>query len=702
MRELRGCDLRSNRGSITVSLILIALTLVIIVAGLRWMNRPREMASETTTPTPAPQASSQLETHAFYIAQTALDRTVKALVANPTWREGFEKVAFEDGIYNVKILAGSDPFGPTGDTPANYVRILASSEIDGVRKEVEAIWVDAMAAFRNTYTAGNRIDLRSHDASRTVVLGRVHNNSWNGGRVDVDDGVTVYGDVTSLGDVSLGSGDRPESAKVFGSVWGSQIELSQTAEIRRFDNLSEWNEGIDLNGDGDTADEGLSADPTRVSATSSVIVDRRSLANGDVDLRIAGGSVGVSVGDPGIGAIVDPRPNFTTYYELVTGSASYPPVRGHVATPISGDGDGHYFDSAARFVMWLRTQNRPNVHCWRCAGDGRIDPGNTSECPNCEASGREPAIEIFGVFYIDDTTLDLSDLGHNLIVHGTIVVADGDPYDWPSKTVDTPGGEQTVEHFPERGQFVLKGQSRMNFMQTYRSQVERGAYRWRKQRLFSGENTQTIALREPANTDHMRHFPGIIAATAIVIEPRRAGFAYLPGDIGDEALTVLQGVLYAEERVWIHGRGGWNGEPLVFDENAPLGTDDSLDESALNVDLNGDGDVFDNVELSAVSEVPVVPLSRDAYAVDVNNDGVLGKVTIGTDYVRFFNDNGYVCPILIYHEGLVLGRDIHSCDETLVVFDPLIAESGAPYGFELTFGSAPYPGLVYWQERRVP
>jgi hypothetical protein len=643
-----------------------------------------------------------METRAYYIAQTALDRTVRALVANPAWREGFEKVAFDDGTYHVSVFAEADAAGLTSRIPANYVRILASSEIDGVKKEVEAVWVDVMAAFHNTYTVGNHIDLRSHDASRTVILGGVHNNSWDGGGVEVDGGVTVYGNVTSLGGVNLGTGDRPAPATVFGSIWGSHIDISPTAEIRRFEDLSEWDEGVDLNGDGDTADTGLSADPTRVAATSSVIVSGRSLGKGDVDMKIGGGSVAVDVGEFGIGAIVDPRPDFTTYYELATGSSSYPPGGRHATAPISGDGDGHYFDSAAEFIRWLRTCHYEDVFCWRCAGDGRIDPGNTSECPNCETTGREPAVEIFGVFYVDDKTLDLSDLGGNLVVHGTIVVADGNPYAWPPKTVDIPGGEQTLEHFPQHGQFVLKGKNRMNFMQTYRSTVDGGAYRWRKRILFDDENAQTIALREPINTDHMRDFPAILAATEIVIESRGVGFAYLPGDIGDETLTVLQGVLYADDQVRMHGRGGWSGEPLVFDENASLGGDDWLDESVLNIDLNGDLDVFDRVEISVVSEVPVVPLSRGRYAVDINNDGVLGEVTLGTDYVQFFNDNGYVCPILIYHEGLVLGRNVHSCDETLVVFDPFIAEAGAPFGFDLKFGSAPYQGLVYWEERQVP
>jgi hypothetical protein len=626
---------------------------------------------------------------------------VKTLVADPAWRDGFQKVAFEDGIYDVKVFTDTGSRELAGGIPVNYVRILASSEIDGVRKEVEAVWVDAMAAFHNTYTAGNDIDLTSHDANRTVVLGGVHNNSWDGGGIEVGDGVTVYGDIASLGHVSLGSnGSAP--ASVVGSVWGSRIHVSGTASIREFKGLSEWAEGVDLNGDGDAADTDLDAGPTRVSATSSVVVDGRSLRNGDVDMRIAGGSAAVGVGETRIGAIVDPRPDFTAYYELTTGSSAYPPGGRHVMVPIAGDGDGHYFDSAARFLRWLRGQNSIDAHCWRCAGDGRIDPGNATECPNCEASGRESAVEISGVFYIDDTTLDLSDLETSLVVHGTIVVAAGNPYTWPSKTIDTPGGERTIEHFPEQGRFVLAGPSRMHFTQTYRSLVERGSYRWRTRVLFDGDNAQTLTLREPTDPDHTRDFPAILAATEIVIEPRGTGFAYLPGDVGDEVLTVLQGVLYAEERVRLHGRGGWSGEPLVFDENAARNADESLDESALNIDLDGDGDTFDSVELSGVSEVPVVPLAGGRYAVDINNDGVLGEVTLGGDYVGFFNDNGYVCPILIYHEGLVLGRSIHSCDETLVVFDPLIAETGAPFGFELTFGSAPYQGLVYWEERQLP
>ena len=197
----------------------------------------------------------------------------------------------------------------------------------------------------------------------------------------------------------------------------------------------------------------------------------------------------------------------------------------------------------------------------------------------------------------------------------------------------------------------------------------------------------------------MHNFPAILAAERIVIEPRGAGFAYHPGDIGEERLTVLQGVLYAEDEVRLHSRGGWQGEPLIFEEDLPRHDDEALDEPVLNIDLNGDGDIFDRVELSHVSTVPVIPVSRGEYGVDINNDGMLGKVTLGTDYIGFFNDNGYVCPILIYQQGLVLGQQIHSCDQTLVVHDPLIAASGGPFGFEANFGTTTYQGLVSWRER---
>ena len=78
---------------------------------------------------------------------------------------------------------------------------------------------------------------------------------------------------------------------------------------------------------------------------------------------------------------------------------------------------------------------------------------------------------------------------------------------------------------------------------------------------------------------------------------------------------------------------------------------------------------------------------------------MLGKVTITVDYMRFFADNGYRHPILIYHEGLVLGQSIHSCEQVFVAFDPSILAQGIPFGFEVSFGSATYQGLVSWWER---
>jgi hypothetical protein len=686
----------SQRGSATTAVVLITITVVIIIGGLALMNRDKPPTS------PAPQAASQLDTRAFYIAQTALDRSVKALAANPWWREGFSQVPFEDGKYDVKIYDQSDGDGRRTDIPPNYVRIVASSEIDGVKKQVEAVWVNAMSAFHNAYTAGDRLELDNHDSASRIVVGNIHSNAWEGGGLYIGRGTVVYGDVTSVGKVDLGAEDTSSWAMIYGDVWGSHINLASTAEIRKYENLSERAEGVDLNGNGDTADMGLSTDPIGVAGANAVTSGGRSLRDGDMDVGIGGGAVRVVVGGPSVGAIVDPRPDFIAYYELVAGSSAYPPPADHVTTPISGDGDGHYFASSDDLLSWLDHQEQSPVFCWRCAGDGRVDPKNGTECPTCAGMGRDVAIEVTGVFYIDDAVLDLGSLGANLVLHGTIVVAEGDPYSWPARSVSVPGGDEKIEHFPRNGQFVLNGQNRMHFTQTHRSHVEGGGYFWRNRTVFGGEDAQTIAIPEPDKGDRMRDFPAILAATKIVIEPRAVGFAHHPGDIGDERLTVMQGVLFAEDEVRLHGRGGWRGETLVFEEDLQRGDDESLDEPVLNIDLNGDGDMFDRVELSGITTVPVVPVSRGKYSVDINNDGMLGKITLGTDYIRFFNDNGYVCPVLIYLEGLVLGQYIHSCDQTFVVFDPLIAAGGLPFGFDVSFGLATYQGLVSWWERRSP
>jgi|GEM_PF-3592192 len=684
----------STRGSAATIVVLITFTLLIIVGGLTLINRGRE------TVEPIPQASSQVETRAYYIAQTALDRSIKELVANPGWREGFAEVPFENGVYNVKIFDATEgQDGPrTSTIPPNYVRIVASSVVEGIKKEVEAVWVNAMSAFYNTYSAGSQIEIQSHDAANNFALGRIHNNAWNDGQTIIGAGTTLYGDITNVGRIVLGSRQQARPTLVYGSARGSEIDIAPLAEIRKYENLSERFEGIDLNHDGDTDDIGLTRHPLHVAGTNSVISDERSLAHGEVDGRIGGGLVRVAIGKPGVGAIVDPRPDFAAYYELVTGLSTYPPPNQHVSTPILGDGDGHYFASSHAFLDWLRLKGESVAFCWRCAGDGRVDPVGSTECSTCDGSGRNKSIEISGVFYIDAELLDLSDLGHNLILHGTLVVADGDPFDWSSKSIEVPGGKVMIDHFPQRGEFVLKGKGRMNFTQTYRSDQDGGSYSWNKRTIFAGENTQTIVIPEPDKTKSMRDFPGILVPAKIVIEPRGSGFAYYPGDMGDERLTILQGALYAEEQVRLHGRGGWSGETMIFDEEMHRNEDDALDEPVLNVDLNDDGDIFDRVELSNISTVPVVEVSNGKYCVDINNDGMLGEVTLGMDYVEFFNKNGYMCPVLIYQEGLVLGQHIHSCEQTLVIFDPLIAASGIPFGFEVNFSSTSYQGLVSWRE----
>lgn len=671
---------------------LIVVTLIVILGGLRLINRPQR------TP-PLPQESSQIETRAFYIAQTALDRSVKALAADPHWREGFSAIPFEDGTYDVKIYSTQSGHKNDPELPPNYVRIVASSEIEGVKKEVEAVWVNAMAAFSNVYSAGNQIELGDHRVDGRIILGQIHNNSWEGGSIHIDPGSTLYGNITSRGGIAVGDNAASKAAVVYGSVWGASLDVARSSEIRHFTNLSEWSEGVDLNGDGDTADMGLSREPMQVAVSRGMTAAGRALLDGDRDLRIGGGTVGVNVGGPGVGAIFDPRPDFAAYYELTAGTSSYPPAMRHVTTSIPGDGEGHYFASSGLFLRWL-DQNLHGVYCWRCAGDGHIDPGNATECPSCAGSGRDQSVEVSGVFYIDDEVLDLSELGRNLVVHGTIVVAHGDPQTWPTKTASTPAGEETIDHFPKEGRFVLKGRNRMNFTQSYRSDARSGSYVWRKRTIYSGENAQTLVIPEPERATQMRDFPAILAASKIVIEPRGLGFASHPGDIGDERMTVLQGVLYAEDEVRLHGVGGWEGEPLVFDEDQGRIDDEELDEPVLNLDLNGDGDIFDRVTIADVSTVPVIPVADREYAVDINNDGMLGTIQLGTDYVQFFSDSSFVCPVLIYQEGVVLSQSIHSCDQALVVLDPLIAKAGIPFGFEIKYGASPYQGLVSWQERR--
>jgi hypothetical protein len=684
--------LRERRGSTPTIIALVVFTLLIIVGGITMMRRSNHVDDSL------PQMSQQVETRAFYIAQTALDRSIKELVADPDWRDGFEETPFESGTYNVRVYDSAETETQDAVLPPNYVRIVASSEVEGVTRKVEAIWVDALSAFANTYSAHNHLELANHGARDVVVVGNIHNNAWNQGATIIAGGTRLYGNVTSIGDIHIG-GDVSGAAKVYGSVWGSEITVAPEAQIHRYESLSEWTEGIDLNGDGDATDIGIDREPIEVVGSKAVWVRGRAMTDGSTDSSVGGGSVPVAVGRDGLGPIVDPRPDFAAYYEMVTGLSTYPPAIDHVSKHILGDGDGHYFSSANEFLNWIDFINESDVFCWRCAGDGRIDPGNTSECPTCSGNGNDRATVISGVFYIDDADVDLSDIGGNLIVHGTIVVAKGDPYTWPSKEIPAPGGNTEIAHFPEHGRFVVAGEKRMNLTVTYRSDEESSDYTWSQKTLLGGENAQIVPVPEPDRGHFMREYPAIIAADGIIIEPRQAGFAYHPGDIGDERLTVLQGVIYAENEVRLHGRGGWNGGDMVFDEMLPRGEEDALDEPVLNIDLNGDHDVFDRVELSAISTVPVVPVSDKEYTVDINNDGVLGKVTIGVNYLAFFDNNDYAYPTLIYHEGLVLGGSIHSCEQTLVVHDPALTASGIPFGFEVSFGSTTYQGLVWWSER---
>ena len=687
--------MRSHRGSATVTVMIVIVTLVIILGALNVMKRDR---ADVTLP----QAAQQLETHAFYIAQTALDRSIKALVKNPKWRDGFEDIPFESGTYDVKVYdeAGnaSDP-SAVSDIPPNYVRIVASSEVDGVVREVEAVWVDAMSAFQYAAAAGNTIDIVNHGADKFTFAGDLHNNAWQNGALRIEDGVTLFGNLTSVGAIQIGVGSASEPAAVFGDVWGHEIDLDWQTQIRRIKNLNEWSEGIDLNGDGDTRDTGVDRTQDRLWASSSIRIGDRHLNNNDTDYQIDRGTLPVKIGKTSPGPIVDPRPNFAAYYELVTGRATYPPSTERVVTSIRGDGKGRYFASAASFVEWLSSQEITTVRCWRCAGQGRVDPDRSTTCQTCDGTGEVNAVEITGVFYVDDSVVDLSWITRNLVIHGTIVVAQGNPNRWPRKVVNVPGGSATIDHFPIRGEFTLKGNGRMHFTQTYRSDEQGGMYVWNDRSIGTGNDTQTLSIPEPEGARAMREFPAIIAAKRITIEPKHLGFGEYPGDIGGEALTILQGVVYAEDEVRLHGQGGWTGGTIVFDENVNRRPDDEFNEAVLAMDLNDDGDVVDRVKVSDITTVPVIAVGRDKLNVDLNNNGIFDHVLIGADYNTFFIDNGYKLPTLVHHQGLVLAQAIHLCEQVNVLFDRMIVESGVPFGFEVNFGSTTYQGLVSWQER---
>jgi hypothetical protein len=122
----------------------------------------------------------------------------------------------------------------------------------------------------------------------------------------------------------------------------------------------------------------------------------------------------------------------------------------------------------------------------------------------------------------------------------------------------------------------------------------------------------------------MREFPSVIVPTKIDIKPAGSGDAYYRGDIGDEKMSIYQGVMFTEQEVHVHG--------------------------------SSSGDFND-----------------------------------------FFGDKGWEWPALVYHEGVLLGQKLHTCEHYHIIFDPMIAASGVPFGFDVEFGSTSYEGLVYWR-----
>ncbi len=680
----------SSQGSALVIALLVILSLSVLVTGYSLVTNTETNIS----------SMQQVETKTFYIAQTAMDRSVKQLSNAPGWRDGFTKVPFENGTYDVKLYDSSDDgvgiYDPT--VPSNYIKIVATGEMNNFKKEVEGLWVNPLSAFNYAYSAGNRVQLDNHGTPSAVVTADMHNNSWQGDIIKLDEGTTVYGNVTAVGDIVVGEPKDGNPCLVYGNVWGQNIDITTNSEVRKYENLSEIAEGRDLNGDNDTNDTGLTKGLAEVQGASSVTSGGTALADQDTDMRVAAGTQPVTVGGEAPAPIIDPRPDFSRYYELATGSTTYPPGMNHVATPIPGDGDGHYFASAAAFTNWLNSLGTQNVLCWRCAGDGLIDPTNSTPCPTCAGSGQVQAVVTAGVMYIDDAMVDLSSYGKNILMHGSIVVAQGDPNNWPSKTVTVPGGTATIDHFPKDGRFVLKGATRQNFEQTYRSDNEGGPYVWNYREVYTGSDKQTFPVYEPEDGHFMRDFPSVITPIKTDIHPRESGGAYYQSDIGDEVMTILQGVMYSEGEIHMHGSGGSKGT-TTFDETKNRKSGDRIDEKKIGVDLNGDGDSKDKVRVSDITTVPVIPAGGGKFNIDLDISGTLEVLTMGMDYNGFFTSNGYEYPVLLYHEGILLGQKLHTCEHYLIIFDPLIAGSGIPFGFDINFGSEKgYRGLVSWRE----
>ncbi len=546
---------------------------------------------------------------------------------------------------------------------------------------------EPLSAFDYAVCADNEIQIDGSDGGGTIVVGNLHNNARHGGRVRIAGVCDVFGRVTSVGTITVGFSDKGVPAVIHGSVKADTIEIGALGEVRSFEDLNEEIQGVDLDRDGDAGDFLVGKVPAAVEAFRRITSSGAGMLSGDTDRHIADGTQAVELGVAPPPPIAPPHPDFRVYYAMVTGLSTYPPENDHALMEIAGDGQGHYFSSAPVFLEWINSQKQVNVLCWRCAGDGQIGPENSTDCPTCEGTGKTPAVEITGVFYIDDETLDLSRIETSLVIHGTIVVAKGDPFREPRGTVQAGGRSGGTDQFQRKGSLIVGGPTRMHLRQTYRSDREGGPYIWRHRSLRTGDDQQTIPLAVPEEEHEMRAFPAFVAASQISIAPRGAGFASYAGDIGDEASTVLEGILFAGSEIRIGGRGGWKGEAIVFDEEEARAEDDILDESILRIDLNDDGDVFDLVKISDVSGRPVVPVSRGHYSIDINNDGVLRKTVIGEDYGEFFSQNGYTPPVLVYHEGSMFAETISIGGQCAVLFDPNVPASKPLFGFGVSPGN---------------
>jgi hypothetical protein len=551
MHKVLGNTLKSSQGSALVISLLVIMSLSILVAGFA-------MVTNTETSISGLQKT---ETKAFYIAQTAMDRALQELSADRDWRAGFTSESFDGGTYDVTVFDRTDDSVGTYDptVPVDYVKIQAWSNVAGVRKGLEALWVDPMTAFKYGYSAGYRLTVNKHGDAHQVITADIHNNSWTGKRALVYEHTTIYGNVTNVGPIEVGLPKDGTPAIIYGDVWADDIKFLTNSEVRKYLNLSEPVEGWDLNGDGDLADSGLNKGMAEVKASGGITSDGTALSDGDADARVDGGGTPVSIGGSPPDHIIDPRPDFREYYDFVTNSEPYPPASNHTISAIPGDGDGHYFATPTAFTAWLTTQPLTQVNCWQCAGDGLIDPSSSTVCPTCGGTGLDDAVEISGVFYIDGGDVNLGKYPQNVMVHGTVVVAKGDPDSWMPKTVFVPGGTYTFDHFPKFGRFQVADENRPHFTQTYRSAD--GTYQWNTRTVNTGLDTQYIPIKEPTPGNAMRHFPGILAPLQVHSDPAGDNIAYARGDIGDQKLTIMQGIVYSEAEVRLK-----SGETSGFDD----------------------------------------------------------------------------------------------------------------------------------------